>query len=254
MSYYLADQILNEVDTQALRLAMMQEADCGSHNPEVDARTTARMSVNEHEGEIRAALAVLKVTARRLALMPGQRTIILGSPGFLTTSMPVEIGEVIDRATRNGVVIHTMDARGLYVPVLAENIEQPSAAAALDPEEIRLKEEYARRDQDAVSGVLGQLANGTGGTFFQNSNDLYPGFKQLAATPEVFFLLGFTPHDLKPDGIYHKLRVAIKDRKGLTIQARDGYYAPKSFADPAQRRNKKSRTPFFRGMRFRKFR
>jgi hypothetical protein len=79
-----------------------------------------------------------------------------------------------------------MDARGLYVPVLAENIEQPSAAAALDLEEIRLKEEYARRDQDAVSSVLGQLANGTGGTFFQNSNDLYAGFKQLGATPEVF--------------------------------------------------------------------
>ena len=82
--------------------------------------------------------------------------------------------------------------------------------------------------------MLGQLANGTGGTFFQNSNDLYAGFKQLGATPEVFYLLGFTPHDLKPDGSYHKLRVTIKDRKGLTIQARDGYYAPKSFADPAQ--------------------
>lgn len=235
LSYYVADQIVNEVDNDALRLAMMEEVDCGSKSPEIEARTAARISLNEHEGEVRASLSVLKVTARRLALMPGQRSINMVSPGFITTSIPTEIGDVIDQAVRRGVVISTMDARGLYVPAIAEEIEHNSAAP--DPhnhEEIQLRAEYDTRDQAAVSGILGQLANGTGGTFFQNSNDMYAGFKQLGATPEVFYVLGFTPHDRKPDGTYHKLRVTIKDRKGLTIQARDGYYAPKTFVDPAE--------------------
>jgi hypothetical protein len=234
MSYYLADQIINEVDAKALTLAIMEQVDCNSHNPALDARSAAQITLTQHEGEVRAALADLKATVRRMAMMPGQRTIIMVSPGFLTTSMSAEIGDVIDDASRSGVVINTLDARELYVPVLADNIENPNTAAPVSyHEEIRLREEYATREQDAVSGVLGQLANGTGGAFFQNSNDLYAGFKQLAAAPEVFYLLGFTPQNLKADGAYHKLKVTIKDRNGLNVQARDGYYAPKILPDPA---------------------
>ncbi len=235
MSYYIADQIINEVDARALSLAIMEQVDCNSHNPQLDARSTAEITLTQHEVAVRAALSVLKTAIRRLALMPGQRSIILVSPGFLTTSMPSEIGDVIDHASRSSVVISTMDARELYVPPEAEEIEASTAAVdSHHNEEVQLRQEYSDRGQAAVSGVLGQLANGTGGTFFQNSNDLYAGFKQLGATPEVFYLLGFTPHDLKPDGKYHKLRVAIKDRKGLIVRARDGYYAPKTLADPGQ--------------------
>jgi VWFA-related protein len=236
LSYYLADQILNKVDSDALRLATMEEVDCGSKNPEIDAKVAARMSLNAHEGEVRAAISALRAAVRRLVLMPGQRTIILISPGFITTAVLQEMNDVIDDAARNGVVINSMDGRELYVPAAIDDIENPNSAA-VDPhnhEELLLKPEYERRDQAEVSGVLGQLANGTGGTFFQNSNDLYAGFKQLAAPPEVFYLLGFTPQTLKADGAYHKLKVKIKDRKGLSIQARDGYYAPKTGADPVQ--------------------
>ena len=234
LSYYLADQILDKVNTEALNLAIMEEEDCGSKSPQLEADTAARMSLNQHEDEVRAAMSVLKATVSRLAMMPGQRTIVLVSPGFMTSAVSQDLDDVIDRASQNGIVINTMDARGLYVPVLAENIENPNSAAASNPEEVRLRGKYDRAEQTTRSDVLGQLANGTGGTFFQNSNDLYAGFKQLADMPEVFYLLGFKPQNLKADRAYHKLRVRITDRKGLEVMARDGYYAPKKLADPSE--------------------
>ena len=40
--------------------------------------------------------------------------------------------------------------------------------------------------------------------------------------------------DLKLDGRYHALKVALVNPKGLTLQARRGYYAPRYAADPAE--------------------
>jgi hypothetical protein len=44
-------------------------------------------------------------------------------------------------------------------------------------------------------------------------------------------VLGFSPQNLKYDGSFHPLRVVVASR-GLTLQARRGYYAPKNASDP----------------------
>jgi len=74
--------------------------------------------------------------------------------------------------------------------------------------------------------VMAELADGTGGTFFHNSNDLQGGLKLLTAAPEYVYLLQFSLDNVKPDGTYHRLRVKV-DKEGLHLQARRGYYAPK---------------------------
>jgi hypothetical protein len=51
------------------------------------------------------------------------------------------------------------------------------------------------------------------------------GFKRTADAPEFVYVLGFSPQKL--DGKFHKLRVMIKGSTKLTVQAREGYYAPK---------------------------
>jgi len=86
----------------------------------------------------------------------------------------------------------------------------------------------------AQDEVLSDLSYATGGTFFHNNNDLDAGFKSVAATPEYFYTLGFAPQNLKLDGSYHHLKVSLKNPAKLTLQARNGYYAPKHAADPAQ--------------------
>jgi hypothetical protein len=54
--------------------------------------------------------------------------------------------------------------------------------------------------------------------------------------PQITYLLGFAPSDVKANGNFHPLKVIlVPERKGLTIQARRGYFAPQpgSNADKA---------------------
>ena len=83
--------------------------------------------------------------------------------------------------------------------------------------------------------VLAELASGTGGSFFQNNNDLDEGFRRVAGAPESYYILGFAPQNLKLDGSFHTLKVSInKSLTGLAAVARKGYYAPRRLTDKAE--------------------
>jgi hypothetical protein len=115
-----------------------------------------------------------------------------------------------------------MDARGLYTdPAL--DVSRTSAPRGGPGSSL------IRASMQA--DILAEMASGTGGSFFQNSNDYDEGFKRLAAAPEYIYLLGFTPQNLKNDGSFHALRVTLKPSNNLNVQARRGYYAPKRLED-----------------------
>jgi hypothetical protein len=104
---------------------------------------------------------------------------------------------------------------------------------------------YEQGSDLANTSTLGELADGTGGLHFQNNNDLALGFRRLAAPPEFVYLLGFSPQNLKLDGSFHALKVSLRDSKGLTWQARRGYYAPRHAADPAEQSKEEIREAVF---------
>src|SRR5208282_6565662 len=58
-------------------------------------------------------------------------------------------------------------------------------------------------------------------------------FRKLAGLPEAYYLLAFSPQNLKLDGAFHPLQVKLVSPKGLVVQARRGYYAPKKPNDPS---------------------
>jgi hypothetical protein len=170
------------------------------------------------------SLNVIKDVIQRMASAPGQRTIMVISPGFMTMD-PLyfpDKTEILDRAIRANVIISAMDARGLYTdPAL--DVSRTSAPRGGPGSSL------IRASMQA--DILAEMASGTGGSFFQNSNDYDEGFKRLAAAPEYIYLLGFTPQNLKNDGSFHALRVTLKPSNNLNVQARRGYYAPKRLED-----------------------
>jgi hypothetical protein len=85
--------------------------------------------------------------------------------------------------------------------------------------------------------VLSDLAVDTGGQFFHNSNDLDAGFRRVATLSEVSYVLAFSPHNLKFDGRFHKLKVSLANPKGFTLQARRGYFAPRASQDASTKAN-----------------
>jgi hypothetical protein len=155
----------------------------------------------------------------------------LVSPGFILTMQTREQIDLIDRANRSNIVINTIDARGLYTPDVLGDISQPntSTAQTAGPRDtLRLAEQFAQ------SEILGELADGTGGTFFHNRNDLDVGMQRAVAAPEVSYLLGFSPQNMKLDGRFHPLKVSLTNKSKLLVQARRGYYAPRTIKDPAE--------------------
>lgn len=235
MSYYLADLIVNKNNQQALQAAVQDTIVCENLNgPGAQQMAQAAVEGAAHrmipmgEQDARVTLAVIRDVVRRISAMPGQRLVVLASSGLLTltTESFAQKTDILDRAARGNVTISALDARGLYTDSSMDASQQGTATVQLGI----LRQQYMRDSDRADSDTLAELVAGTGGTFFENSNDLEAGFNRVAAVPKYVYLLGFSPQNLKADGSYHKLTVTIPEQKGFSIQARRGYYAPRHTA------------------------
>ena len=180
---------------------------------------------------------------RRLAAMPGQRVMLLVSPGFGTNlqdatgfaSTMSDASGIIGSANRFGIVINTLDARSLYFPGYLSGANAPNSSATTgDPLMAgqAITESIGAEFENPI--VLRDFAAGTGGTFFQNSNDLAGGLTRLGATPEVSYLLGFSPQNQKTNGQFHLLKVKLAGNLKYDVQARRGYFAPSKVDDPKE--------------------
>jgi VWFA-related protein len=226
LTYYEADQIRNNSNGTILATATSEALDVsglvklsgGRDGPAIIAlaRSMARASaarvLMRGPEETRASLDALKGLVRRIAALPGERTIVLISPGFYTLYERRQLAEVIDLAVRRNVIVHALDPAGIIESAAwGRSFALPS-----------------NRD------TLVWVAEGTGGTFFHDQNDLDLGFKRTVGAPEFRYLLGFTPESLKSDGSFHELKVKLRNAGGQSVQARHGYFAPDGSADPAQ--------------------
>jgi VWFA-related protein len=136
----------------------------------------------------------------RMSLLPGQRTLV-----FVSSGLPVhgadwsavpEVMRLVDSAIRSRVVVSGMDTRGL-------SAASPTTRAW----EFQL-----------------DMADGTGGKFIRDTNDLDGAMRQLATTPKYRYILGFSPESTGSKTGRHKLEVKLREGHKLEVEARAGYY------------------------------
>jgi VWFA-related protein len=249
LSYYMADLIQNKNDQTALHAAaaeVLATCDPPPPGPQTPAsiqqaeqmaenvsQATASRVLNLGERDTRLAFTVLESAIRRLSAAPGERTLIFVSAGFfLADDLRQEETDIMDRAIRANVRISSLNARGLYV--LVPGGDASTSTPVANPAVLNVKAQYQHESALAEEGIMAELADATGGRYFHNNNDLKAGFGQVAASPEFVYVLGFSPQNLKLDGAYHALKVTLKTSRGLDLQARRGYYAPKHLANPEE--------------------
>ncbi len=192
-----------------------------------------RQALESGDRDTELCLHALNDAIRRLSTMPGGRSLVLASPGFLLTfDHRIEESDIFDRALRANVVINTIDMRGVFAVVAGGDASQSGYS---DDAETALH----------TADVLAEFAEATGGTFFHNDNNLSAGLKLVAGRPAYAYILGFSPDGLKYDGSYHALKVTLKNSAGLSIQSRRGYWAPKHAADPAEEAKQRLQDVFF---------
>jgi VWFA-related protein len=227
---YQAYQIVDMNNTDAFNAATVDALNCFYRSDpkftaqaQAQAAAQAQRSLHDSEATTTSVTRTLDQLIRRMSLLPGRRSIIMASPGFLTLHNPQEEWELIERAVRANVVINSLDIRGLWVPQPLGDVSDPTPTTGITagPEANLRLEGYTR-----LADVMRDAANGTGGIFFQNNNDLNKGFAELGSVPEYSYLLGFVPPQEKLDGRFHSIDVKLTHREKYAIQARRGYYAP----------------------------
>jgi len=236
VSYYQGDLIANRNDQQALQVAADDALQCAFNNDQSKmaaarnlAIASANAAVSSGDSSSEYLYSHLLDSLRRLSGMPGQRKLVLISPGFIFSTLLAERLDVVDRANRAGIVIDTLDARGLYTSDDLGDIADPPHDSL---NTVGIKSSYRMAAQSAQSEILDDFALGTGGTYFHNRNDLAVALRQAVSAPAASYLLGFSPQNLKLNGSFHTLKVSLVTKSKYTLQARRGYYAPRTLKTP----------------------
>ncbi|HEY4088895.1 MAG TPA: VWA domain-containing protein [Bryobacteraceae bacterium] len=258
MSYYQADLILNRNDPQAKFVAIRDAEKCHSsevvppdsiHTGDVSGilppdnliARRAREIVQRGDMETERSFDAIRNVIARLASMPGQRIVVIVSPGFLVTNdLHDRQAALIERAIRQNVVINALDSRGVYLAGTAEAADRIN-----NPDTIRETLQLRRMEAFTLTDVMALLTEGTGGILYQGSNDMNEGIARTAAAPDVMYVLSFSPLDLKTDGKLHHVNVTLKSGRGKNLQFRKSYFAPQPAANPAERAKHELEEAFF---------
>jgi len=233
MTPYMAEEIVNHNDPDLLAIAIQDTIQCamgGMASTRDEVEQAARMAKlaayevqNANSAENQTTLNTLREILRRTAAARGARSVVFVSPGFLALAGEVRmtLAELLDEAVRGGIIINSLDVRGLETFGVSGERSNPGA-----PENLQL----ARDESSSQTETMAEMADATGGTYFHNNNDLDEGFRKAAEAPEFLYILGFSPQKL--DGKFHKLKVKVAPQapagKNVEIQARLGYFAVKA--------------------------
>jgi VWFA-related protein len=145
-------------------------------------------------------LLTLKALIEQLAGMPGQRMIALFSGGLTQNGRDGwpkhgEARAVINRAARSGVVIYSIDGRGLTT-------EQP--------------------DQEKLD-ILVALAKDTGGEFYMNDNNLSGLLGRALESNRFYYVLGYYLKPSSKTRKFHSIKVRIPNHPGYKVRTIRGF-------------------------------
>ena len=200
---YQAYLIADQHDTEATAIATDEyfQCNCASLPPQAQQSCLAEApSVVEGEAmrimetaetENTQILRGLEQVVRRTALLPGQRSVIFLSPGFLSYHLEMQISELSDRALRSNVIVNALDPRGLYVIIPGGDASRGNTVIPSNAGLSGMKSQLIQNSYSIAEDVLSGLASDTGGQFYHNSNDLDKGFRQVGTLAEVSYVLAF---------------------------------------------------------------
>jgi len=174
-------------------------------------------------------LGAVNFVMRGMGQLPGRKAVILFSDGFklfsrkgVNTRVQDALRMLTDTANRSGVIIYTMDPRGLDAPMLSA---QDSTYGLTEDQVDALLEERSQDFFDTQQS-LRAIAARTGGFSIINQNNLTKGIERILDDQKGYYLIGY-----KPDGDifdiekrrFNNLTVKVK-RPGLRVRYRSGFF------------------------------
>lgn len=176
--------------------------------------------------------------ARTLRAVPGRKQVILLSEGFDASVLQGrDARETTAQAKENDSVLRgevwNVDNDARYGSTSSMTIldrmtqyfrQSDVVLHAMDIQGVRVQNDVQSGAQVNSNAGLFVVARPTGGSVFQNANDLKTNFTRMLHEQEVVYVLGFQAPTVKP-GTFHDLKVKLVNVPGgARISARAGYF------------------------------
>lgn len=168
-------------------------------------------------------LRLLEGLMRTASQLPGRKLVFVISDGFFLNDRESNSRERIKRVTeaagKAGVIIYTLDARGLIGEGLDVTNDRPIETAGLTVGS-DIGETSASQDG------LNALARDTGGRPFRNTNrPMSEWVEQVLKETSNYYLIAWRPdNDEQKRGKFKRIEVSIIGRPDLTVRLRSGYF------------------------------
>jgi len=147
----------------------------------------------------------------------------------------IELNAATNTCRRGNVLIFPVDSRGLQAVVAGGGATSRSSGGVG-----LFNGSGAQRGMQSLNSsteTLTTLAADTGGKTFTDSNDFGDAFRKVQQDLAAYYLLGYSSTNASRDGKFRRISVTVNrsDLKGLHIEARNGYYAGRNFANTNRR-------------------
>src|SRR6266498_2491245 len=189
-----------------------------------EAMITARArSLLQQAGSVTTrTLTGLEGLIRAANKLPGRKLIFFISGGFFLDDRNSDSRDRLQRITsaaaRNGVVIYSMDARGLVASLIDISSE---SQFDLSGRVQRANTGELLASQDSLHA----LAKDTGGKTVFNTNSLEPGLGRALKETSTYYLLAWKPDREAPrSSKFRRLEVKVVGKPDLTLQVRRGFF------------------------------
>jgi len=173
-------------------------------------------------------LSSLETLAKAYREFPERKALVYFSSGLTTTGVENEsqLRSTVDTANRSNMTIYTVDSRGLIATPPSGDASRgsPGGRALFSGSAMSSQASSLTSSQETLT----TLSHDTGGTAFQDTNDLAPVFDKVVDDSRVYYVLGYYSANTKEDGRFRKIRVEV-NRPDVRLQHRPGYFASKQF-------------------------
>jgi VWFA-related protein len=185
-------------------------------------KSRAEMMIKQSVNITRNTLATLESLMRVSAQLRGRKLVFLISDGFYlidrNSGANDAVRQITDAAVRAGVVIYSLDARGMtsMTDVTSNRADASGRLARADIGEL-----------SASQDGLNALAEDTGGRALFNSDSFKDAMTRALRETSNYYLLAWRPtSEDQKGGKFKRIEVAVKGRPDLTVRLPRGYLEP----------------------------
>ena len=187
---------------------------------EIHVRNRARAMLEQGASLTTNVLSAFEGLVKSSSELPGRKLVFFISGGFLldtrNSDAPQRLEKITRSAAHNGVVIYSMDARGLTtgLPTAGDQVE-------VDASGVLARESTG--ELHATREAMTTLALDTGGRTIFDTNSLDAGLAKAVNETSLYYLLAWRAnHETETNGKSARIEVTLLNHPELTVRLRQG--------------------------------